>query len=135
MHVSAVPRFRMVRCKKAEIRATSCREQVQAIRCMLQCLGVKVTFASLVRGDNLGVMQNFTVPDCLLKKKHVAIACHKSREGDAASLVHPIKISSKNKFSEILTKPANIPFFLVDHGADHKKTNMRGIKRSDKIWI
>ena len=86
-------------------------EEVQSIRYMLRCLGVKVNFASLVCGDNLAVIQNCTVSDSLLKKKHVAIAYHKSRESAAAGIVHPIKVASKENFADILTKPMSGPAF------------------------
>ena len=86
-------------------------EEVQSIRYMLRCLGVKVTVASLICGDNLGVIQNCTVSDSLLKKKHVAIAYHKSRESAAAGIVHPIKVASKNNFADILTKAMSGPAF------------------------
>ena len=67
-------------------------EEVQSIRYMLRCLGVKVTFASLICGDNSAVISNCTVSASLLKKKHVAIAYHKTRESAAAGAVHPIKV-------------------------------------------
>ena len=83
-------------------------EEIQSIRYMLRSLGVKVTLASLVCGDNLGVIQNCTVPESLLKKKHVAIAYHMSRgpqhQSAASGIVHPIKVSGKNNFADILTK-------------------------------
>ena len=68
-------------------------EEVQSVRYMLRCLGVKVDTASLICGDNKGVVQNCTISDSLLKKKHVAIAYHKTRESAAAGIVHPIKRS------------------------------------------
>ena len=43
-------------------------EEVQAVRYMLRCLGVKVKHASLICGDNKGVVQNCTIPDSLLNK-------------------------------------------------------------------
>jgi hypothetical protein len=49
-------------------------EELIAVRYMLRCLGVKVLHASLICGDNLGVIQNCTIKDSLLKKKHIAIA-------------------------------------------------------------
>ena len=83
-------------------------EEIQSIRYMLRSLGVKVTLASLVCGDNLGVIQNCTVSESLLKKKHVAIAYHMSRgpqhQSAASGIVHPIKVSGKNNFADILTK-------------------------------
>lgn len=79
-------------------------EEVIAVRYMLRCLGVKVKHASLVCGDNKGVIQGSTISDSLLKKKHVAIAYHKTREAAAAGIIHPIKIDSVNNFADLLTK-------------------------------
>lgn len=79
-------------------------EEVQAVRYMLRCLGVKVNAAALICGDNMGVIQNCTISDSLLKKKHVAIAYHKTRESASAGMVHPIKIRSEHNFADILTK-------------------------------
>ena len=36
-------------------------EEVIVVRCMLCCLGVKVKQASLICGDNMGVIQNCTL--------------------------------------------------------------------------
>ena len=49
-------------------------EEVVALRYMLRCLGVNVDTASAVYGENLGVIQNATIKDSLLKKKHLVIA-------------------------------------------------------------
>ncbi len=53
---------------------------------------VKVEHASYFFGHNLGVMQNVTIKDSLLKKKHVVISYHKTREATATGITHPIKI-------------------------------------------
>ena len=53
------------------------------------------------------MIQNCTLPESLLKKKHVAIAYHKTREAAAAGIVHPIKIRSEHHFADILTKAVN----------------------------
>ena len=79
-------------------------EEVQSVRYMLRCLGVRVTQASLICGDNQGVVQNCTIPDSLLKKKHVAIAYHKTREATAARMVHPIKMAGFNNYADLCTK-------------------------------
>ena len=44
-------------------------EEVQSIRYMLRCLGVKVKHASLICGDNMGVIQNCQFPDSLLLRR------------------------------------------------------------------
>ena len=91
-------------------------EEVQAVRYMLRCLGVKVKHASLICGDNKGVIQNCTIQDSLLKKKHVAIAYHMTREAAAAGMVHPIKTKSEHNFADILTKAVTGKVFWTLYG-------------------
>eukprot|EP00957_Ditylum_brightwellii_P147855 11259140-Ditylum_brightwellii.AAC.1 len=67
-------------------------EEVQAIRYMLRCLGVKVKTSTLISGNNRSVILSSTVLGSLLRKKHVAIAYHKTRESVAAGITHPVKI-------------------------------------------
>ena len=43
-------------------------EEVQAVRYMLRCLGVKIMYASLICGDNMGVIQNWTILDSCLRR-------------------------------------------------------------------
>ena len=81
-----------------------CVKELTSLRYMLRCLGVSVTYASLVCGDNLGVVQNSTVKDSLLKKQHVAISYHKVRETAAAGIAHPIKTPGSNNCADVLTK-------------------------------
>ena len=71
---------------------------------MLRCLGVKATYASWLCGDNLGVIKNCTISSSLLKKKHVAIAYHKTRECAAAGVVRPAKVLTEDNFADLLTK-------------------------------
>eukprot|EP00957_Ditylum_brightwellii_P185015 14089393-Ditylum_brightwellii.AAC.1 len=80
-------------------------EEVQAVRYMLRCLGVKVLKASLIVGDNMGVIQNCTIADSFLKKKHVAIAFHKTREAATADIVNFVKTRSNHNFADLCTKP------------------------------
>jgi hypothetical protein len=79
-------------------------EEVVAMRYMLRCFRVKVKHASFLFGDNLGMVQNATIKDSLLKKKHVAISYHKVRESAACGIVHPTKINGKYNFADVLTK-------------------------------
>ena len=90
---------------------------------MLRCLGVKVKHASLICGDNKGVILNSQFPDSLLKKKHVAIAYHKTRESAAAGIVHPIKISSQHNFADILTKAVTGKVFWTLYGQLTRSTS------------
>jgi hypothetical protein len=52
---------------------------------------VKVEHASYVFGDNLGLIQNVTIKDSLLKKKHVAISYHKTRKQQPPVLRIPLR--------------------------------------------
>ena len=88
-------------------------EELIAIRYMLRCLGVKVEHASLICGDNKGVVQNATISESLLKKKHVAISYHKTREAAAAGICHPIKTKGTDNFADVLTKAQTLKAFCV----------------------
>ena len=104
-------------------------EEVQSVRYMLHCLGVKVKHTSLVCGDNKGVIQNCTIPESLLKKKHIVIASHKTREAAAAGIIHPIKIMSINNFADILTKALGGKIFWrligkLTHGSNEDSTSL-----------
>ena len=79
-------------------------EELISLRYMLRCLGVRVETAVYLFGDNLGVIQNATIKDSLLKKKCVAISYHRVREAAAASIVLPLKIGSKDNFADHLMK-------------------------------
>ena len=79
-------------------------EELTSLRYMLRCLGVKATCASLVCGNNPGVIQNVTVSESLQKKKHVAIAYHKVQETTASGIAHPIKTPRANNYVDVLTK-------------------------------
>ena len=57
----------------------------------MRCLGVNIETASLLCGDNMGVIQNSTIEAGLFFLKHVAISYHKTREASASGTVHPIK--------------------------------------------
>ena len=91
-------------------------EEVQSVRYMLRCLGVKVKHASLICGDNKGVIQNCTIPESILKKKHISIAYHMTREAAAAGICHPIKIKSEHNFADILTKAVSGKTFWALYG-------------------
>lgn len=92
-------------------------EEVISIRYMMRCLGVKVEHSSILFGDNLGVVQNATMKESLLKKKHVAISYHKVREAAAYSIVHPMKIDGKYNSADVCTKArTNIVFHTLCGG-------------------
>eukprot|EP00957_Ditylum_brightwellii_P114373 8720440-Ditylum_brightwellii.AAC.1 len=80
-------------------------EEVMVLRYMLQCLGVRVTKPSFILGNNLSMILNSTIPSSLLKKKHVAISYHMTREAKTPKIVHPVKTKGDWNFVNVLTKP------------------------------
>jgi hypothetical protein len=86
-------------------------DEIVAVRYMLRCLGVKVETATYLFCDNLGVVQNATIKDSLLKKKHVALSYHRVREAVAASIVIPVKVHSSNNYADCLTKSLGLKDF------------------------
>jgi hypothetical protein len=87
-------------------------EELIVVCYILRCLGVKVLHArSLICGDNLGVIQNCTFKDSLLKKKHFAIAYHKTREAAASGIGHPIKTLGTVNYTDCLTKCQTLKCF------------------------
>ena len=85
--------------------------EVVSLQYMLRCLGINVDTASAVYGDNLSVIQNATIKDNLLKKKHVAISYHKVSEAIAAFIIVPIKIALAEIFADCLTK--SLPIAII----------------------
>ena len=71
---------------------------------MLRCLGIPVIEPTNLYGDNFGVIQNATIPDSDLKKKHVAIAYHCVREAVARKVVNAIWVKSHENFADLCTK-------------------------------
>ena len=86
-------------------------EETISIRYMMRFLGVKVKIASLLCGENLGVIQNSTIKSSLLKKKHVAISYNKTREAAASVIVHPIKTDGTINYADVLTKSQDLKTF------------------------
>ena len=88
-----------------------------AIRYMMRCLGVNVETASLLCGDNMGVIQKSTINSSLLKNKHVAILYHKTREAAASGTVHPIKTDLTINYADVLTRSQNLKTFQLITGS------------------
>jgi hypothetical protein len=85
---------------------------------MLRCLGVKFEHVSYMFGGNLGVVQNATMKDSLLNKKHVAILYHLVWEAAAAGIAHPtMKIHTSDNYEDVLMqKPFNTIFGAITYG-------------------
>ena len=85
--------------------------EVVALWYLLIFFGVNVDTASEAYRDNLGGIQNATIKDSLLKKKHIAISYYKVHEAVAAIIIVTMKILSVGNFADCLTK--SLP--IADH--------------------
>ena len=74
---------------------------------MLCSLGIPVNEPTKLFGDNLGVIQNVSMPEATLQKKHTVISFHRVRECLAAKIIEPHKIDCKDNFADIFTKPVD----------------------------
>jgi hypothetical protein len=90
-------------------------EETISVRYMLRCLGVSECQACMnLFRDNLGIIQNATIKDSLLKKKHVAISYHRVQEATAVvGIMHPMKIDSKDNCADMLMKSLNERVFCT----------------------
>lgn len=79
-------------------------EEAHTIRYMLRSLGIKVNNPCRLYGDNLGVIQNATMPEGTLKKKHVALSYHFVREAVAVNVISAFKVPGKDNFADVMTK-------------------------------
>ncbi len=63
------------------------------------------------------MIQNSTIKESLLMKKHVAISYHKVREAAASGIVHPTKIDGKHNYADVCTKAqTNVIFHTLVGG-------------------
>jgi hypothetical protein len=86
-------------------------EHIIEIRYKLRMLGVPLAGPTMMRGDNIAVVLNTTVPSSQLKKKHNAIAYHRVREAIAADIIQFVHIPSTANYADCLTKPLSAPQF------------------------
>jgi hypothetical protein len=104
-------------------------EELIALRYMLlRCPRVKVEHASLICGDNMGVIQNATILESLLKKKkkHVAISYHKTtREAVASGTANQIKTGGADNYADALTKAQTLRCQFFDESG--------GVRNSDCV--
>lgn len=89
------------------VAARLCVEQVMDMRYKLRMLGVPVTDASVMLGDNQSTITSCTIPSSSLKKKHNAIAYHRVREAVAAGIVQLFHVRSEDNLADTMTKPLN----------------------------
>jgi len=87
-------------------------EEAHTMRYMLRSLGIRVEKPTRLYGDNLGVIQNATMPEGTLKKKHVALSYHFVREAVAVNVVSAFKVPGKDNFADVMTKPLERDGFM-----------------------
>jgi len=59
--------------------------------------------------DNQGMVNNTTLPESVLTKKHNQICYHRVREAVAANIIRIAKEDSSTNLADILTKPLGLP--------------------------
>ena len=67
---------------------------------MLRSLGMHVDYPVPIIGNNSPVIESATVHERILKKKHVAISYHKTREAAEHGITHPLKIDSEDNMTK-----------------------------------
>jgi hypothetical protein len=79
-------------------------ELVEGLRYKLRMMGVPIDGPTALFCDNEAVVTNSTAPESTLKKKHNAIAYHRTREANAAGIVKIAKEDGDTNLADILTK-------------------------------
>ena len=80
-------------------------ELTEALRYKLRMFGVPLEGPTNVFCDNEAVTKNAIFPESTLKKKHNAIAYHRTREAVAAGTIRVTKEDGKTNLADVLTKP------------------------------
>ena len=81
------------------------------MRYVFKMLGVPIDGSVLMLGDNKSVVLNTTIPSSVLKKKHCAIAYHRTREAIAARAIRFCHVDSEVNLADLMTKPLPNPTF------------------------
>jgi hypothetical protein len=81
-------------------------ELVEALRYKLRMFGILIDGQTNVYCDNEAMTKNAIYPESTLKKKHNAIAYHRTREAVAAgTTIRVTKEDGKTNLADVLTKP------------------------------
>ena len=79
-------------------------ELVEGLRYKLRMFGVPLDGPANVFGDNQSVINNASMPESPLKKKHVAICYHRVREACASGTIRIAKEDTASNIADLLTK-------------------------------
>ena len=76
----------------------------EGLRYKLRMLGLPIDDPTGVLCDNEAVVTNSSAPESVLKKRHNAIAYHRTREACAAGIIKIAKVDGDKNLADILTK-------------------------------
>jgi len=90
---------------------------IVALRYKLRMFGIPLTGPANVLCDNQGVVNNTTLPESVLSKKHNQICYHRVHEAVAANIIRIAKEDTTTNLADLLTKPLGLPQwrFLLQH--------------------
>jgi hypothetical protein len=77
---------------------------VVALRYKLRMFGIPINGAAKIHCDNQGVIENVSIPELVLSKKHNAIDYHAVREAVAARIMQVAKEDGESNLADLLTK-------------------------------
>jgi hypothetical protein len=77
---------------------------IEGLRYKLRMMGIPLNGSTSVFCDNESVVKNSTAPESTLKKRHNAIAYHRSREAQAAGIIRVAWESGETNIADLLTK-------------------------------
>lgn len=80
------------------------RDLIVGLRIKLKCFGVPIDGPANVHCDNNGVIQNMSIPESTLSKKHNAINYHVIRESVAAKILRVGKEYTETNIADAFTK-------------------------------
>ncbi len=80
------------------------KDMVSALRIKLKCFGIPLSGPTNVFCDNNAVVQNTTIPESTLSKKHNAINHHIICEAVAAGIIHVGKEDTLTNIANVFTK-------------------------------
>ena len=80
------------------------KDMVSALRIKLKCFGIPLAGPTNVFCDNNAVVQNVSIPESTLSKKHNAINYHIIREAVAAGIIRVGKEDTTTNIADVFTK-------------------------------
>ena len=87
-------------------------EETIALRLFLRSIGVAIDGPTIIFGDNLSVLKSAAIPEVVLKKKHLSISYHFTRQAVASGIIKLVHVSSAFNVADVLTKP--LPGYVMD---------------------